>query len=102
MYLDPAEKLAVIPEPCQLYISMGCSFVLNLQVSKRSREGWTKFVNVTAETIITDYVSPIDKSIGLITHYTGFAPLEVFLQRPAARKRYFHTCLELRCGVPLS
>jgi hypothetical protein len=91
MYGDPAEKLATIPEPCQLYISMGCAFVLKLQELKQSRQGWTKFVNVTAEKIISEYVSPIDKSVGLIAHYTGAD----FLKSAQSICHYFTTSMIL-------
>jgi hypothetical protein len=55
MYQNPAVKLSSIPMPCQLYITMGCSFVMNVAIIERSKAQWFSFLNVTTEKIKNDY-----------------------------------------------
>jgi hypothetical protein len=71
MYNDSAAKLASLPLPCQLYMKMGCSFVMNMQITKRSKAQWREYLNVSTENIKSEYIKPISEAIRFATHFTG-------------------------------
>ncbi len=71
MYQNPALKLSSIPMPCQLYITMGCSFVMNVAIVERSKAQWFNYLNLTTEKIKNDYMGPINDTITYVAYYTG-------------------------------
>jgi hypothetical protein len=75
VYRDHAQQLETISKPCQLYITMGCSFVLNLKIVGESSSSWTRYLNASAGRITKNYVSPVNKTMNFISHYTGIIPL---------------------------
>lgn len=71
MYFFKAEKLADIPSPCKWYASMGCAFVLNIQVVNKAKSSWANHLNTTSRKIKNEYMKPIDDSVQYIAHYTS-------------------------------
>jgi hypothetical protein len=101
MYDDPAAKLTSLPSPCQMYISSGCSFVMNMQITSKSKAQWTKYLNGTTEKIKNDYVGPISEAIRFVTHYTGiFSASEVQLLSSATNEPFLfrNTILPVLCN----
>jgi hypothetical protein len=75
MYQNPAVKLSTIPMPCQLYITMGCSFVMNIAIVEKSKEQWVNFLNVTTDKIKNEYIGPINDTITYVAYYAGIYSL---------------------------
>jgi hypothetical protein len=71
MYQYPAVKLSALPMPCQLYATMGCSFVMNIAIVEGSKAQWFKFLNLTTDKIKNDYIAPINDTVTYVAYYTG-------------------------------
>lgn len=70
-YRNPARRLESISEPCQLYITMGCAFVLNLRVVDQSRSSWSSYLNTSSASVMDNYIAPVNETINFVFHYTG-------------------------------
>ena len=71
MYAKPAVKLTSIPMPCQMYASVGCSFVMNIQIASKSKANWMLYINSTSQKIKNDYMKPLDDIVKNVVYYTG-------------------------------
>lgn len=71
MYRDEAQKLSDIPEPCQIYLRDGCTFVLEVDIMERSKAQWGSYLNASAANIRDNYVAPINETINYISYFAG-------------------------------
>ncbi len=71
MYSRPAVKLASIPEACRMYTQMGCAFVMNLQITSKSKTDWTAYLNGTTSNIRNNYIDPLNTVVKDATYYIG-------------------------------
>jgi hypothetical protein len=77
MYAKPAARLSSIPLPCQMYASVGCSFVMNIQIAGKSKANWMQYINSTSQRIKNDYIKPLDDIVKSVAHYSGMSLIAI-------------------------
>ena len=71
IYSKPASEKNSIAVNCQMYMKMGCAFVTQIDSSRRATSGWLKYCSDNEEFIKSNYLKPIEKTVGFIMEYTG-------------------------------
>ncbi len=71
VYRKPAERLSSIPTPCQMYISSGCAFVLNVAIVGKSKKEWSNYINASKANIRNNYIQPLNDTINYVGYYAG-------------------------------